>query len=143
LLTINVIGQKGIFINNLLEKILFIQDKQILKKSTHISSIVGVIFALIIILSSPVWYIIFHDTYAKIEIIQEQDIAQLKSLNMKCLDSISYRLESTKNFIQNMIYVAIFIQFIIGTNLLESNLLRLKLHKQLNKDDSITNTRSE
>ena len=143
MLTINVIGQKGIFINNLLEKILFIQDKQILKKSTHISSIVGVIFALIIILSSPVWYIIFHDTYAKIEIIQEQDIAQLKSLNMKCLDSISYRLESTKNFIQNMIYVAIFIQFIIGTNLLESNLLRLKLHKQLNKDDSITNTRSE
>jgi len=79
----------------------------------------------------------------KVEAIQEQDVAQLKSLNMKCLDGIIYRFESTKNFIQDMINVAVFIQFIIGTFLLELSLLRLKLHKQLNKDDSITNTRSE
>ena len=126
-----------------MEKILFIQDKQLLKKSARIYSILSTTFALLLILSSPVFYIVFQNKFDKVAIVQEQDINHLKSLNEKSLDGVVYRLELNKNFFQFLVKVAVFIQFFVGLFILQSSLLKLKLHKKLNKADTITSTRSE
>ncbi len=78
--------------------------------------------------------IVFQNKFDKVSIIQEQDINHLKSLNEKSLDAIASRLELTKDFFQFLIKVATVIQFFTGIFILESNLLKLKLHKKLNED---------
>ena len=118
------------------------QDKQLLKNSVRRSSIIGIVGALIFILSSPILYVVFQNKYDKVAIVHKQDIHYMKSLNNKELNSVIYRLEASKDFFQYLIKVIVFIQFFTGIYILQIYLLKLKLHKKL-KEETITSTRNE